>query len=153
MTTFTSPVVDLAEEAFYDRAVRDEDLMDLLNDSLEDERIVRGRRAEVFDVEEPEARHFPLLTYFGVTWVGFGGGFGNTLVQTDIFGWPYGESGGVERMGAIEGALIRLFDRTAWTYDGRRYFCFETSGRRGGTDRLLHRVRQHRVRVGGEVPG
>lgn len=150
MTTATRAAVDLAEEAFYERAVSDSDLRRALCHQSEDERIVLGRPEDVFDIDQPTQSHFPLLGYFGATGPEWGGGFGSVLIQCDVFVWPEGEAGGIERLAEIDALLLGLFHQQAWTYRDRRFMCRQTNWRRGGSDLTLHRIREFRVGIGGE---
>lgn len=146
----TTAAVDLAEDAFYDRAVDDGTLRAELGHDSDDERIHRGRAADLFDQENrPQASAFPLLSFFGVTGPEIGGGYGRVQIQCDIGVWRWGEDGGQEKLKAIDAALLGLFHEQAWTYDGRRFFCPRTSWRRGDDPELLHRVREFAVHVGG----
>lgn len=149
MATATRAAVDLAEEAFYERAVSDTELTMALCHDPPDERVVLGRDDEVFDIEEPTQRHFPLLSYFGVTGPEWGGGFGSVMIQCDLYVWPEGGEGGIGRLAEIDALLLGLFHQQSWTYDDRRYHCRETNWRRGGSERLLHRIREFRVGIGG----
>lgn len=148
----TAPV-DLAEEAFYDRATDDLELVTELGHTDSDERIIWGRDEDVLGAAEetPAARDFPLLTYFAPTSDEIAKGRGDVPIQCDIWVWPQGAEGGIEKLAAIDGRLYDLFNRTSWTFDGRRYFCRQTAmrARPPGSDGLLHRIRELVVGVGG----
>lgn len=140
---------DLVEEAFYDRAQADADLVDALGHAADDEAIVRGRKARAFDVDEPAARHFPLLSYSGIPGTEWGGGYGGVTVRCHLFAWPRGEDGGIEKIREVDAALLGLFHKEAWTFRGRRFMCRRTNSRPGASDVVLHRIRELNVGVGG----
>lgn len=142
--------VDLVQHSFYDRATSDPTLTTELGHSASSERIVLGRAADVFDKEDvPAAREFPLLPYQGITGPEFGGGYGEITVQCDELVWPKGAAGGIEKLEAIDAAILGLFHQQEWTYDGRRFFCRRVAQRPGPEPDLLHRIRELRIGIGG----
>lgn len=142
--------VDLVQRSFYDRATADSTLTTEIGHSGSDERIVLGREADVFDQENvPEAREFPLLAYQGVAGPEFGGGYGEITLQCDELVWPEGADGGIDKLQAIDAALLGLFHDQEWTYDGRRFFCPRVAWRPGTEEDLLHRIRELRIGIGG----
>lgn len=148
----TAPV-DLAEEAFYDRATGDSTLTGELGHTSSDERIVWGRPETIFGSEEetPAARAFPILTYFGVTGDELAKGREDVRIQCDLWVWPEGSSGGIGTLQAIDSALYDLFHKTAFEHSGRRFFVRRTNwrGEPPGSDNLLHRMREFVMGVGG----
>lgn len=149
MTSSVAPV-DMAREAYYDRLVNDTELTDLLGHTDSDERIVWARKRDVFGRDdEVAADDFPLLTYFGQDAGQPTKGVGAVRVQNDIWTWPDG--GGLDLIKEIDAALLGRVYEEAWSFDGRRFYCRQTSFRNWlpNEGEPLRRTREFIVHVSG----
>lgn len=74
-------------------------------------------------LEEPRPEDFPRVTFYRVP----GGeirrpGLGKVAVRVNLFVWPSGASGGLDRMSAIDSQILALLDEQHFTYGGARLY-------------------------------
>lgn len=114
--------LDDALAGFAARAAADADLAALLGvDDAGAVRLYHGWPGEV--LENPRPRHFPRATYYRS-----GGGeqrrpgVGRVRIRLDLWVWPSGEAGGIERLSALDSRFLEVLDEQHWTHSGARLY-------------------------------
>lgn len=141
-------LLDLAEDAVYERMVADGPLTTAVGHSGSDRRIKHGWPQSV--LAEPASDAFPLVTYFAPSEQKVHTGRGTVRIDVQMFAWPDGSEGGPAKLKAIDDALEALFDEVSWTHDGTPFYAMPTEARRmpGSGPRVpMGRVRSLRVGV------